>query len=680
MRFYLLGLVLAIGYVAGCASTAPPAASPLAAAGGAPGAPPATPATPAAPGAPTTSANGTTVNVAGPSTPCCPNQTLWQFLGVKGAFTDIMALIEKLRNCLGSVFPGLEATPPLLAITNPANASSSNPAIAAAAGAKADEDAAPQKIKAIRYLATLGCSGCYPDIEDALLASLDDCTEAVRYEAAKAFRELSGRSCMTCKTKSCCSPKVRKKLDEVANKMEKNCYKESSARVRRMARLALAGCGGGATPTPEPKEGPSEEPPAKAKGKTADDSDATANALAALVNAGSAAAPAATPANATTANATANSTGTAATTNVTPAAAQVRVSQTPMECGCGVNQSASVFIPSTPATAAPQPTPSAPTNPSSAIVAAIPSIATSILKATLPGPADSAAAPVSVVHSVTPATGTVMAEINGQPIFESEVVPEADRQLADLAGTAQAEKLRIRPEYLRRELARVADRKLLSQEARRIGPQINQASFQAAGNDDNALAAALLAAVVRVDTNITQQQLWACYRVNQAKYNRPAEVRFEQVSAPLNRFPSRDAAIAAMIYVRNRALGVAVGEPPANIASIEVQTMGWTRRDDIPSPEAADLLFRMPIGNITPLLDAGDALRMDRVLERHAAGPAPLEMITDVVRQQILRERREYLEQAYLSQLRSRAQVWTIFDPPKSELKIVRPLEESAGR
>ena len=188
-----------------------------------------------------------------------------------------MALIEKLRNCLGSSFPGLESTPPLLAITNPANANSSNPAIAAAAGAKADEDAAPQKIKAIRYLATLGCAGCYPDIEDALLASLDDCTESVRYEAAKAFRELSGRSCSTCKTKSCCSPKVRKKLDEVANKMEKNCYKESSARVRRMARLALAGCGGGTTASPAPQEGPSEAPPEKGKGaaKTADDDNAT---------------------------------------------------------------------------------------------------------------------------------------------------------------------------------------------------------------------------------------------------------------------------------------------------------------------------------------------------------------------------------------------------------------------
>ena len=135
-----------------------------------------------------------------------------------------------------------------------------------------------------------------------------------------------------------------------------------------------------------------------------------------------------------------------------------------------------------------------------------------------------------------------------------------------------------------------------------------------------------------------------------------------------------------MNYLRARALGQPTGQPPAHLEAIEVQTMGWTRRDSIPSPEAADLLFRMPIGSITPMFDTGDAMRMDRLLERHATGPAPLEMITEDVRQQILRDRHDYLEQAYLSQLRSRATVWTIFDPPRAELKMVRPIEDSGGR
>lgn len=705
MRRDLLALVLAIGAMAGCISTAPPAASPLAAGGAASGAAPAAPAAPTT----STSGSGTTVNVAGPSTPCCPHQTLWQFLGLKGAFTDIAKLIEALRNCLGSSFPGLESIPPLTAITNPANMNSSNPAIAAAANAKADEDQAGQKIKAIRYLATLGCSGCYPDIEDALLAALDDCTEAVRYEAAKAFRELSGSSCATCKTKSCCSPKVRKKLDEVANKMVNGCYKESSARVRRMARLALAGCGGGTAPTPAaaPQEGPSEAPQGKGPAKTASTDDATAKALAALTSDTGASADAGAAA-AAKKPLDAGSRSIAAS-DVKQAAAQISVSQTPTECNCGTTQSTSVFIPSSPAASNQQPTPapvdgSALSKPAGAVSNAnapsdtglssvansIPTLATSFIRFALPGPADadpngvdppaptSVAAkpmPASVVHKAAPATGAVIAQVNGQPVFESEVVPDADRQLADLPGTPPAEKVRIRPEFIRRQLLHVIDRKLLAQEARRTASQIDRASFQSAGDDENALAAALMKTVVRVDTNVTTSQLWASYRANPARYTHPAEVRFEEVSIHVNRFASREAAVAAMMYVRNRAQGHPVGAAPANLDAIEVQTMGWTRRDDIGSPEAAALLFRLPIGGITPLLDDGEVLRMDRVLERRAAGPAPLDMVAGAVREQILRERQEYLEQAYLNQLRSRAQVWTIFDPPRAELNMVRPLD-----
>jgi hypothetical protein len=137
---------------------------------------------------------------------------------------------------------------------------SSNPAVAAAADAKAQEDGAEQKIKAFRYLATLGCGGCYPDIESALLAGLEDCTESVRYEAALAIRKTGGTPCQFCRDQACCSPKVREKLKDIGFGVDETtqCFKEPSARVRRIARLGLDRCGGPSSePTPTvPEEGP----------------------------------------------------------------------------------------------------------------------------------------------------------------------------------------------------------------------------------------------------------------------------------------------------------------------------------------------------------------------------------------------------------------------------------------
>jgi hypothetical protein len=204
------------------------------------------------------------VNVSTPAA-CCPRQTLPEFLGFKCLMQGVCGAVNQLRNCLGMAFPGLEATPPLLAITDPANMSEdAPPAVQAAADIKSQEDQAAQKIKAIRYLATIGCGGCYPDVEDALIAAMDDCTEAVRYEAVKAVRQTAGGGdgCTCCAYGACCSEKMQNKLKELAYDKQGCCTGEPSARVRRQARLALATCGPpviqAAATEPTPAEGPSE--------------------------------------------------------------------------------------------------------------------------------------------------------------------------------------------------------------------------------------------------------------------------------------------------------------------------------------------------------------------------------------------------------------------------------------
>jgi hypothetical protein len=102
---------------------------------------------------------------------------------------------------------------------------------------------APQKIKAIKYLGTIGC-GCYQKegVREALLDSLDDCTEEVRYEAALALCRAAGTNCDKCGT-TCCDAKVMNKLKALADGTDEQCCnKESSERVRDAARQALGAC------------------------------------------------------------------------------------------------------------------------------------------------------------------------------------------------------------------------------------------------------------------------------------------------------------------------------------------------------------------------------------------------------------------------------------------------------
>lgn len=75
---------------------------------------------------------------------------------------------------------------------NAADQQSANPAIQAAAKAKAAKHEICKKKKAIAYLAGLGCTPEHPEVGPALIAAMSDPDEPVRYEAVKAVLQTAG--------------------------------------------------------------------------------------------------------------------------------------------------------------------------------------------------------------------------------------------------------------------------------------------------------------------------------------------------------------------------------------------------------------------------------------------------------------------------------------------------------
>ena len=175
-----------------------------------------------------------------PGAPAPPVPTIWSFLGIPQGLNKVR---DGLFNRKGK-HPGLERKDALLRIADPANLESEVPAIAVAAEIKADADLAPQKIKAIKYLAEVGCACASQkvNVQGALLAMLDDCTEDVRYEAAVAICKTAGSPCNNCGS-TCCGEEIVKKLNDMAYGQDENgCWKEASARVRAAARGAANAC------------------------------------------------------------------------------------------------------------------------------------------------------------------------------------------------------------------------------------------------------------------------------------------------------------------------------------------------------------------------------------------------------------------------------------------------------
>jgi hypothetical protein len=212
-----------------------------------------------------------------------PEMTLWRFLGIPQGVHRVQ---DSLVNRRGN-FPNCERNPPLLRIADPALAQVDNAAIKKAQQIKAEEDLAPQKIKAIKYLASLGCQKCYRGIEEAMIESLKDCTESVRYETVKALGEIPDQKCPACDN-DCCSETITEELAKMAYERDPDhpdCWFEPSARVRRAAIETLRVCCSGRQPPLDaaspagaptdvrrdiPREGPDPVGPPMEGGQSAD--------------------------------------------------------------------------------------------------------------------------------------------------------------------------------------------------------------------------------------------------------------------------------------------------------------------------------------------------------------------------------------------------------------------------
>ena len=176
-----------------------------------------------------------------------PMPTLFERLGITPGLQRLRDITVNRRG----ENPQRERTPQLKRIADPANLESEDLAIQTAAKIKEDQDLKPQKIKAIKFLAQTGCV-CYPGVQEALLASLDDCDPEVRAEAAIAVCMTAGNPHDPC-SKGCCNVALMQKLHEMAHmRDETGCWIEPDARVRAAAAQALEACRAKHRPTVEP--------------------------------------------------------------------------------------------------------------------------------------------------------------------------------------------------------------------------------------------------------------------------------------------------------------------------------------------------------------------------------------------------------------------------------------------
>ena len=172
---------------------------------------------------------------------------------------------------------------------------------------------------------------------------------------------------------------------------------------------------------------------------------------------------------------------------------------------------------------------------------------------------------------------------------------------------------------------------------------------------------------VMADEEIPHAELIACYQNRLADYEFLAKARFEALPVTTGLKRSRQQARDLLAEMGNEVLG---GRAFADIARTRSEgptasqggTFDWTNKGSLASKTLDEAIFSLPIGQLSAILEDGEMLHIVRVVERQDAGRTPFIEAQVGIRDTMLTERRHAATEEYLTKLRQRTPVWTVFD------------------
>lgn len=171
----------------------------------------------------------------------------------------------------------------------------------------------------------------------------------------------------------------------------------------------------------------------------------------------------------------------------------------------------------------------------------------------------------------------------------------------------------------------------------------------------------------RTAGEIPHAEMIAWYQNHLSEYEFAAQARFEQLTVKITPAQPRDIAWNRLAAMGNEVLQ---GRPLAEVAKANSEGPAarnggqyeWTRPGSLVSDVIDEAIFTLPVGELSAILDDGDALHIVRVLERKEAGRTPFVEAQVAIRAELQRQRQTKAQDEYLKRLRDRTPVWTMFD------------------
>ncbi len=174
---------------------------------------------------------------------------------------------------------------------------------------------------------------------------------------------------------------------------------------------------------------------------------------------------------------------------------------------------------------------------------------------------------------------------------------------------------------------------------------------------------------VKEEKEPTHEQMLAFYQEHHADWETPAKARWEQLSLRFANYPTKADAWKALAQLGRQ---IQQGAPFAGIAKAHSQDFAaeeggqhdWTGQGSLRSTVLDWVVFSLPVGALSQIVEDDEGLHIVRVLDRQDAKRTPFSEVQPEIkrRMQLGNENKQRL--AYLAKLRERTPVWTVFDDP----------------
>lgn len=164
---------------------------------------------------------------------------------------------------------------------------------------------------------------------------------------------------------------------------------------------------------------------------------------------------------------------------------------------------------------------------------------------------------------------------------------------------------------------------------------------------------------IQIDTEISHDRLYQEYMNNRDDYRLENQVRWEHLMVSFANHPQRMAAKKRLAEMGNQVIyGADLTEVAKQHSDGFYASKGgqndWTKRGSLKNRTLEDVLFEIPEGKLSDIVESSEGFHIVRVLERQEAGFIPFEEVQAELREAILNQRQKAATEKLLNDVKKR--------------------------